>query len=53
MCSTFKTLAVGAVLRDLDQDGEFLDTRLHYTEQDTTAAGYARSPDKPTTSRTA
>ncbi|MGA4545243.1 class A beta-lactamase [Uniformispora flossi] len=41
MCSTFKTLAVGAVLRDLDRDGEFLATRLHYTEQDTTAAGYA------------
>lgn len=41
MCSTFKTLAVGAVLRDLDRDGEFLATRVHYTEQDTTAAGYA------------
>ncbi|GAA4988685.1 class A beta-lactamase [Yinghuangia aomiensis] len=41
MCSTFKTLAVGAVLRDLDRDGEFLATRLHYTEQDTAAAGYA------------
>ncbi|EHR60933.1 class A beta-lactamase [Saccharomonospora cyanea] len=34
MCSTFKTLAVAAVLRDLDHDGEFLDSWVHYTEDD-------------------
>lgn len=47
MCSTFKTLAVGAVLRDLDRDGRFLPTRLHYTEQDTAAAGYAPVTGRP------
>lgn len=31
MCSVFKTIAVAAVLRDLDHDGEFLAGRLHYT----------------------
>lgn len=34
MCSAFKTLAVGAVLRDLDHDGTFLSRVIHYTEQD-------------------
>ncbi|MFE9634703.1 class A beta-lactamase [Streptomyces sp. NPDC006463] len=40
MCSVFKTLAVAAVLRDLDQDGEYLAKRIHYTEQDVTDSGY-------------
>lgn len=34
MCSTFKTLAAAAVLRDLDRDGEVLDSWVHYTEDD-------------------
>ncbi|MFE7170838.1 class A beta-lactamase [Streptomyces sp. NPDC057616] len=34
MCSTFKTLAVGAVLRDLDRHGEVLARRIHYTRAD-------------------
>ncbi|CCK30169.1 Beta-lactamase [Streptomyces davaonensis JCM 4913] len=34
MCSLFKTLAAAAVLRDLDRDGEVLNSRLHYTEAD-------------------
>ncbi|MEV4741450.1 class A beta-lactamase [Streptomyces sp. NPDC049555] len=38
MCSTFKTLAVAAVLRDLDRDGEFLAKRIRYTAQDVTDA---------------
>ncbi|MFB7674409.1 class A beta-lactamase [Kitasatospora purpeofusca] len=41
MCSTFKTIAVAAVLRDLDRDGAFLARRLHYTTKDVTEAGYA------------
>lgn len=41
MCSTFKTIAVAAVLRDLDRDGEFLAKRIHYTAQDVTDSGYA------------
>lgn len=41
MCSVFKTFAVAAVLRDLDRDGRFLAHRVHYTEEQTTAAGYA------------
>ncbi|MEU9304800.1 class A beta-lactamase [Streptomyces sp. NPDC048269] len=40
MCSLFKTLAVAAVLRDLDQDGEVLAKRLHYTEQEVRDSGY-------------
>ncbi|MFF9345090.1 MULTISPECIES: class A beta-lactamase [unclassified Streptomyces] len=31
MCSVFKTLAVAAVLRDLDHDGTFLARRIPYT----------------------
>ncbi|MFF7776961.1 class A beta-lactamase [Streptomyces tanashiensis] len=31
MASVFKTLAVAAVLRDHDRDGEFLARRVHYT----------------------
>ncbi|MEV7435506.1 class A beta-lactamase [Streptomyces griseoviridis] len=34
ICSVFKTLAVSAVLRDLDRDGEVLGRRVHYTEAD-------------------
>jgi beta-lactamase class A len=34
ICSLFKTLAAAAVLRDLDQDGEVLDKRIHYTADD-------------------
>ncbi|MFJ8433347.1 class A beta-lactamase [Kitasatospora sp. NPDC094019] len=41
MCSTFKTLAVGAVLRDLDRDGSFLAERRHYTAKDVTESSYA------------
>ncbi|WP_449486718.1 class A beta-lactamase [Streptomyces avidinii] len=41
MCSVFKTLAVAAVLRDLDRDGEFLSKRIHYTEQEVIASGHA------------
>ncbi|MEV6975965.1 class A beta-lactamase [Kitasatospora sp. NPDC093806] len=53
MCSTFKTFAVAAVLRDLDRDDnqdthqdahqetDFLAKRLRYTEQDVTESGYA------------
>jgi beta-lactamase class A len=41
MCSTFKTAAVAAVLRDLDRDGEFLASRIRYTESDVARSGYA------------
>ncbi|MFD3548671.1 class A beta-lactamase [Streptomyces sp. NPDC058655] len=41
MCSVFKTVAVAAVLRDLDRDGGFLARRIHYTEQDVRASGHA------------
>ncbi|MFI6154937.1 class A beta-lactamase [Kitasatospora sp. NPDC051170] len=41
MCSVFKTVAVAAVLRDLDRDGEFLARRLHYTREDTETSGGA------------
>lgn len=41
LCSVFKTLAVSAVLRDLDQAGEYLAERIHYTKDYVTASGYA------------
>ncbi|KJY32592.1 class A beta-lactamase [Streptomyces sp. NRRL S-495] len=41
MCSTFKTIAVAAVLRDLDRDGTFLAERRHYTTRDVAESGYA------------
>lgn len=41
MCSTFKTIAVAAVLRDLDGGGEFLAKLIRYTEKDVTESGYA------------
>ncbi|MFD9113513.1 class A beta-lactamase [Streptomyces bottropensis] len=40
LCSVFKTLAAGAVLRDLDRDGEYLARRIRYTEEYVKAAGY-------------
>ncbi|GGY42531.1 class A beta-lactamase [Streptomyces tanashiensis] len=44
MASVFKTLAVAAVLRDHDRDGEFLARRVHYT-----AVYAARSGHSPVT----
>jgi beta-lactamase class A len=41
MCSTFKTMAVGAVLRDLDVDGTFLSKVIHYTQRDIDRSGGA------------
>ncbi|RAG81931.1 class A beta-lactamase [Streptacidiphilus pinicola] len=41
ICSTVKTIAVAAVLRDLDRDGRFLAKRIHYTAAYVTDAGYA------------
>lgn len=41
MCSTFKTLAVGAVLQGLRKGDGFLHERIRYTERDTKASGYA------------
>ncbi len=41
ICSAHKTITAAAVLRDLDRDGEFLATRIRYTRQDVTDAGYA------------
>ncbi|WTX20078.1 class A beta-lactamase [Streptomyces sp. NBC_00005] len=34
ICSVFKTLTAGAVLRDLDRHGEVLARRIHYTRED-------------------
>lgn len=34
MCSTFKTLAASALLRDHDQNGEVLDKLIRYTQED-------------------
>ncbi|MCP9943763.1 class A beta-lactamase [Streptomyces somaliensis] len=41
MASLFKTLAVAAVLRDLDRDGEVLARRLHYTERYVRESGFS------------
>lgn len=41
MCSTFKTIAVAAVLRDLDRGGEFLAKLIRYTGKDVMDSGYA------------
>ncbi|MET9346093.1 class A beta-lactamase [Streptomyces termitum] len=41
MCSVFKTLAVAAVLRDLDRDGAFLARRLRYTADCVTRSGWS------------
>ena len=40
IASVFKTLAVSAVLRDLDHDGGFLARRIRYTKEFAEAAGY-------------
>lgn len=47
MCSTFKTIAVAAVLRDLDCDGTFLAKVIHYSEEYVTQASYAPVTDLP------
>jgi beta-lactamase class A len=47
ICSVVKTVTVAAVLRDLDHDGEFLATRIRYTQEDVTAAGYAPITGEP------
>ncbi|MFI2610457.1 class A beta-lactamase [Kitasatospora sp. NPDC018619] len=47
MCSVFKTVAVGAVLRDLDRDGEFLARRIHYTAEDLARAEGGRITSEP------
>ncbi|MHB9753055.1 class A beta-lactamase [Streptomyces sp. BYX5S] len=47
MCSTFKTLAAAAVLRDLDEDGEYLARRVRYTQADIDRAGGAPVTGKP------
>ncbi|WP_228980281.1 class A beta-lactamase [Streptomyces sp. DH12] len=41
MASLFKTLAVAAVLRDLDQDGEVLARRVHFTAAYVEQSGYS------------
>ncbi|MFF5446717.1 class A beta-lactamase [Streptomyces sp. NPDC012888] len=41
ICSVFKPLAAAAVLRDLDREGEHLARRIHYTEAEVEASGYA------------
>lgn len=47
MCSVFKTLAVAAVLRDLDRDGEFLAKRIRYTEREVADSGHAPITGEP------
>ncbi|MEU7484318.1 class A beta-lactamase [Streptomyces sp. NPDC042319] len=47
MCSVFKGLAAGAVLRDLDHDGEFLARRIHYTRSEVEKAGHTPVTGKP------
>ncbi|MCX5389129.1 class A beta-lactamase [Streptomyces sp. NBC_00094] len=41
MASVFKTLAVAAVLRDLDHDGEYLARRVHYSQAYVDRSGYS------------
>ncbi|WEH20248.1 class A beta-lactamase [Streptomyces sp. VNUA24] len=41
LCSVFKSLAAGAVLRDLDRDGAYLGRRIFYTKEYASAAGYS------------
>ncbi|MDT9685360.1 class A beta-lactamase [Streptomyces sp. TRM76323] len=41
MASLFKTLAVAAVLRDLDRDGEVLARRVHYTARYVQESGFS------------
>lgn len=47
MCSVFKGLAAAAVLRDLDEDGEFLARRIRYTPEYVEKAGYGPETGKP------
>ncbi|GGZ37411.1 beta-lactamase [Streptomyces inusitatus] len=51
MCSVFKTLAVAAVLRDLNQDGRFLGRRIRYTREfvDTSGGGPVTGEQKNVT----
>lgn len=47
VCSVSKAPAVGAVLRDLDHDGEFLAKRIRYTEALVKKSGNAPVTGKP------
>ncbi|WP_023590655.1 class A beta-lactamase [Streptomyces thermolilacinus] len=47
MASLFKTIAVAAVLRDLDRDGEVLARRVHYTAQYVKDSGYSPVTELP------
>ncbi|MFI5762372.1 class A beta-lactamase [Streptomyces sp. NPDC051563] len=47
ICSVFKTLAVAAVLRDLDRNGEFLAKRIRYTAQEASDSGNAPITGRP------
>ncbi|MFE3557443.1 class A beta-lactamase [Streptomyces sp. NPDC059193] len=47
MCSVFKGLAAAAVLRDLDEDGEFLARRIRYTREYVDKSGYGPETGKP------
>ncbi|MGA5194250.1 class A beta-lactamase [Streptomyces exfoliatus] len=47
MCSLFKTVAVAAVLRDLDHDGTFLARRIHYTKAYVERSGYSPKTELP------
>ncbi|MGW7514354.1 class A beta-lactamase [Streptomyces sp. NPDC054796] len=47
MCSVFKALTAAAVLRDVDQHGEFLARRIHYTEKFVKDSGYIPVTGKP------
>ncbi|WP_435975350.1 class A beta-lactamase [Streptomyces sp. Qhu_M48] len=47
MCSVFKTLAVAAVLRDLDHDGTSLARRIRYTAADVARSGYSPRTELP------
>ncbi|MER8186076.1 class A beta-lactamase [Kitasatospora sp. NPDC094015] len=47
MCSTFKALAVAAVLRDLDIDGAYLAKRIRYTAELVQKSGNVPITSKP------
>ncbi|MEU2185048.1 class A beta-lactamase [Streptomyces thermolilacinus] len=47
MASLFKTIAVAAVLRDLDRDGEVLARRVRYTAQYVEDSGYSPVTEQP------
>ncbi|CAL9572583.1 class A beta-lactamase [Streptomyces sp. enrichment culture] len=47
MASLFKTVAVAAVLRDLDRDGEVLARRVRYTAQYVKDSGYSPVTELP------